>query len=89
MTQLTEAERAQCAVLGLPDSNTEVSGDTVYTFRFRTDGLPLFASHPRSHRYLLGTSFFRATHDPSNRRQYSQVRPCLVSRTQTWCHSVP
>ena len=33
--QLTKREQAQCAVLAMPDSNTGLMGDSVFTFRMR------------------------------------------------------
>lgn len=33
--QLSQREQAQCSVLAMPDSNTGLMGDTVYTFRMR------------------------------------------------------
>ncbi|KAA0167270.1 hypothetical protein FNF27_07353 [Cafeteria roenbergensis] len=77
---LTKRELAQCAVLAMPDSNTGLMGDTVFTFRMRRDRLPLFATSLAAHEYLFGTSFFRQVHDPSQPRAFSQRAVVAVSR---------
>lgn len=65
--------------MALPDSNTGNVGDSVYTFRLRSDSLPLFSSSPLDHTYLFGYCFFRQQRDPALPRGFFQKAVVIVT----------
>lgn len=71
-TDFTEDELSNICFLSFPDSNSNLDGDTVYTFRLRRGG--------KEGEYEYGYVFFRQEKDDSMRRGYLQKSVVLLSK---------